>query len=306
MPMSWTPENDRLLLLKLIETHGISVDSSKIVAAWPDGGTKPTARAITERFVKLRQQAGIKVSITPGGGSGRRKAPVAKYTTPRKRKNKDSSDESDADDYATETESPTKKQSVQRSSGGGRGRGRGRGRGGRMDTQNARSPVVQIKSEYSLSELPPDPLGAVDTFARDAAEAAELRQTSQQNPFASFTSGEMNGDFQGFNVSNAYRGLDGLGMANDYALEDPFTAPTHLNHGLHNDMPAFASHVQAADDGATPVSRNRPVRTASAQASEGVAAVLRRQKDLDQADGEKSSGDDTQASEYYDLDNDYV
>jgi hypothetical protein len=34
MPMSWTPENDRLLLLKLIETHGIKVDSGKIEKAW--------------------------------------------------------------------------------------------------------------------------------------------------------------------------------------------------------------------------------------------------------------------------------
>ncbi|OAG07950.1 uncharacterized protein CC84DRAFT_1256905 [Paraphaeosphaeria sporulosa] len=314
--MSWTPENDRLLLLKLIETHGISVDSNKIVAAWPDGGTKPTARAITERFVKLRQydapqQAGIKVSITPGGASGRRKAPVSKYATPKKRKNKDSSDESDADDQATENESPTKKQSIQRFSGG-RGRGgavRG-GRGGRVGTQNARSPAVQIKSEYSLSDLPPDPLDSVDTFARDAAEAAELRHTSQQNPFAGFTSAEMNGGmnggFQGFDTSNVHRGLDGLSMTNGFAMDDPFTAPTHPSHGFHNDMPTFANAMQATGGGAIPVSRNRSTRTASVQASEGVAAVLRRQKDMDKADGEKSSGEDTQASEYYDLDNDYI
>ena len=32
--MSWTPENDRLLLLKLVETHGISVKAEAIVAAW--------------------------------------------------------------------------------------------------------------------------------------------------------------------------------------------------------------------------------------------------------------------------------
>lgn len=34
MPMNWNTENDRILLLKLIETHGISVDSAKIAAAW--------------------------------------------------------------------------------------------------------------------------------------------------------------------------------------------------------------------------------------------------------------------------------
>jgi hypothetical protein len=34
MPMSWTPENDRLLLLKLVETHGISINAEAIVKAW--------------------------------------------------------------------------------------------------------------------------------------------------------------------------------------------------------------------------------------------------------------------------------
>jgi hypothetical protein len=34
MPMSWTPENDRLLLLKLVETSGISVNAEAIVKAW--------------------------------------------------------------------------------------------------------------------------------------------------------------------------------------------------------------------------------------------------------------------------------
>jgi hypothetical protein len=32
--MSWTPENDRLLLLKLVETSGISVNAEAIVKAW--------------------------------------------------------------------------------------------------------------------------------------------------------------------------------------------------------------------------------------------------------------------------------
>jgi hypothetical protein len=32
--MNWTPDNDRILLLKLIETHSISVNYDKIVEAW--------------------------------------------------------------------------------------------------------------------------------------------------------------------------------------------------------------------------------------------------------------------------------
>lgn len=97
--------------------------------------------------MKLRQLAGIKVSITPGGTSGRRKAPVSKYATPKKRKNKQSSDESDADEHLTDDESPTKKQSVQRfTAGRGRGSAVRGGGGGRAGMQNAGSPAVQIKS----------------------------------------------------------------------------------------------------------------------------------------------------------------
>lgn len=97
--------------------------------------------------MKLRQLAGIKVSITPGGASSRRRAPVSKHTTPKKRKNKDSSDESDADEHLTENESPTKKLSVQRlNSSRGRGSVSGGGHGGRVGMQNARSTAGQIKS----------------------------------------------------------------------------------------------------------------------------------------------------------------
>jgi hypothetical protein len=33
-PVRWTPENDRILLLKLIETHAISVNYQLIANAW--------------------------------------------------------------------------------------------------------------------------------------------------------------------------------------------------------------------------------------------------------------------------------
>jgi hypothetical protein len=293
---------------------------------------KPSARAITERFVKLRQLAGIKVSITPGGVTpGKGRARVSKYTTPKKRKNKDSSDESDADEHLTENESPTKKQSLQRSSGGpGRGRGmaRGGGLGGRVGTpRHASSPMTRIKSgtctkvfvnhkltvtEYPLSELPVDPL---DTFQRDAAEAAELRQTSQQNPFSGFTSSGMggiaSGDFHGFDASNNHTTFNNGFTSPGMALDDPFTAPNHSNHGFFNDMHAFANGMQAAVGNSyapvgTNVSRSKSARAASALASKGVATVFHRQKDQDELDGEKSSGEDSQASEYHDLDSEYV
>ncbi|KAE8152432.1 hypothetical protein BDV25DRAFT_137881 [Aspergillus avenaceus] len=57
MPMRWTPENDQLLLLKILETHKLNVDTKQVADAWPntDPKNRPTPRAITERLVKMRQ-----------------------------------------------------------------------------------------------------------------------------------------------------------------------------------------------------------------------------------------------------------
>ncbi|KAI9725843.1 MAG: hypothetical protein M1828_002472 [Chrysothrix sp. TS-e1954] len=59
--VKWTPEKDQLLLLKILETHELSVDAKRVSAAWPgDQEDIPTARAITERLVKIRQIAKAK------------------------------------------------------------------------------------------------------------------------------------------------------------------------------------------------------------------------------------------------------
>jgi hypothetical protein len=167
-------------------------------------------------------------------------------------------------------------------------------------------------TEYPLSELPVDPL---DAFERDAAEAAELRQTSQQNPFSGFTSngvgGIANGGFQGFDASNNHTAFNNGFTNPGMALHDPFTAPSHSNNSFFNDMHTFTNGMQTGiGHGYTPadtnVSRSRSARTASVQAAEGVAAVLRHQKDQDEVDGENSSGEDSQASEYHDVDSEYV
>ncbi|KAL3461118.1 hypothetical protein BJX64DRAFT_289686 [Aspergillus heterothallicus] len=74
MPMRWTPEKDQLLLLKILETHNLSVDTKKVVEAWPSHEEKPTARAITERLVKIRAIAKSNASAsgnsTPGEKGG--------------------------------------------------------------------------------------------------------------------------------------------------------------------------------------------------------------------------------------------
>ncbi|ORY09933.1 hypothetical protein BCR34DRAFT_615539 [Clohesyomyces aquaticus] len=65
MPMQWTPANDQLLLVALIQTHIITIDYSKIAEAWPEGGAKPTARAISERLIKIRKLNEGKMPATP-------------------------------------------------------------------------------------------------------------------------------------------------------------------------------------------------------------------------------------------------
>ncbi|PTU23481.1 hypothetical protein P175DRAFT_0500040 [Aspergillus ochraceoroseus IBT 24754] len=86
MPMKWTAENDQLLLLKILETHDLSVDTKRVAEAWPSlpGQDLPTPRAITERLVRMRQlvksnnNAEARFSIAKGTGSS------SAHSTPRK------------------------------------------------------------------------------------------------------------------------------------------------------------------------------------------------------------------------------
>ncbi|KAL2853022.1 hypothetical protein BJX68DRAFT_265261 [Aspergillus pseudodeflectus] len=68
MPMRWTPEKDQLLLLKILETHQLAVDTKRIAEAWPAGEDKPTPRAITERLVRMR--AMVKSTASASGSPG--------------------------------------------------------------------------------------------------------------------------------------------------------------------------------------------------------------------------------------------
>ncbi|KAI9699435.1 MAG: hypothetical protein M1836_003046 [Candelina mexicana] len=106
--MKWTSDNDQLLLLKILETHDITVKANAISAAWPlidscpllspakkpsltfnplvaKDREVPTPRAITERLVSIRKQA-----IKNGAGhftvssSQTKGPPRSAPTTPRK------------------------------------------------------------------------------------------------------------------------------------------------------------------------------------------------------------------------------
>lgn len=287
------------------------------------------------------------MTTASGGRSGGARA--SKYTTPRKRKTKRDSDESDAENYMTEDDSPTKKTSVQRGGGtrasGGRGRGNGRGgRGGRRSIQNpiklgkcirksdnrlresllssdiqtARECIAtkyfytNSLAEEAFPDMLADPFGA-DTFEKDAAEAAELRQISEQDPFAASES-NVSMAFQEFTPINSHRTLSGFNMSNTSNFNFDNGLPTS-GLGIGDMMAARSMSPQkrvvpsmGLDGGDVNASggRARSARKASAQASEGVAAFIRSQKQEDEAAGEKSSGEDSKASEYHDLDNEEV
>ncbi|OOO12907.1 hypothetical protein OAory_01006560 [Aspergillus oryzae] len=119
MPMRWTPENDQLLLLKILETHDLSVDTKRVAEAWPgtDSSNRPTPRAITERLVKMRQMvkaanngADGHFSIGKGAGTnpgsatatpckrGKNATAIPKTPTSAKRKNTSKFDDVFGDD----------------------------------------------------------------------------------------------------------------------------------------------------------------------------------------------------------------
>ncbi|KAL1984479.1 hypothetical protein VTN96DRAFT_9078 [Rasamsonia emersonii] len=127
MPVKWTSENDHILLLKILETHNITVNAAKIAAAWPgDADSKPTPRAISERLFKLRHLNGStsgKLTVSSVGTSSSAPSTPRKPRTPAQaesngsRKRKRVSDEDtiepdpDAEDISAEAAAPVKKSS---------------------------------------------------------------------------------------------------------------------------------------------------------------------------------------------------
>ncbi|KAI4159797.1 MAG: hypothetical protein LQ342_006308 [Letrouitia transgressa] len=112
MGVKWTPE----LLLKILETSDVRIDSKAVAERWPkEKGFSPTPRAIQERLIKIRQIAQASFSIsshkakidnkgappaTPRARGPRAKGSSAKSAsnvTPSKRKRgEDESDDSES------------------------------------------------------------------------------------------------------------------------------------------------------------------------------------------------------------------
>ncbi|KAJ5104148.1 hypothetical protein N7532_004677 [Penicillium argentinense] len=63
MPIRWTAAADQILLVKILETHDLAVDTVRVAEAWPNvsfswrcrGPTNP--RAIKERLAKIKEMA---------------------------------------------------------------------------------------------------------------------------------------------------------------------------------------------------------------------------------------------------------
>ncbi|KAG5295950.1 hypothetical protein I7I50_08887 [Histoplasma capsulatum G186AR] len=86
--VKWTPEMDQQLLLKILETHELSVDATSVSEAWPgdDPKAKPTPRAITERLVKIKSRIKNGKSATPTSTPTKLATPSPRNRTSAKRK----------------------------------------------------------------------------------------------------------------------------------------------------------------------------------------------------------------------------
>ncbi|KAJ6008864.1 hypothetical protein N7522_003880 [Penicillium canescens] len=69
--IKWDATADQILLAKILEVHGLSVDFNKVAEAWSTDAleSKPTARAIRERIFKIRGKAKAANTGLPGSQS---------------------------------------------------------------------------------------------------------------------------------------------------------------------------------------------------------------------------------------------
>ncbi|KAF2012641.1 hypothetical protein BU24DRAFT_453012 [Aaosphaeria arxii CBS 175.79] len=383
MPMNWSAENDRILLMKLVETHRINIDASDIAQAWPTNTAhQPSARAISERFVKLRKmnggkENGAKITVARSGGKPRTPKLIGTITpssSAKKRKQrKSSSEESDADDHITDDDSPSKRKATST-----------RKHDGRSSIPVPSTPTTVKKHRpQSLSQSPefredarrarelsiaanagrtPSFLGVLGTTAPmnfstpafDFTSAMPTPHVSRHNSFdASFVgnsavnfamlpdqgsfnmaamgaANDMNMSFDGIghidqNMLNQ-PGMDFSGMNFDFSMPmnnaDQQLNPNPRQPRPKYELPTFPmastnslqvpeqrfQHQDVMEAPSSPPSqRARSARSASKAANEHMTQWIQDQKEQNHEYGEKSSEEDSQASEFEDDDaGDYV
>ncbi|KAF2263879.1 hypothetical protein CC78DRAFT_580996 [Lojkania enalia] len=351
MPMAWTPRNDQILLVKLIETHGIPINADKIAEAWPsDAAAKPTPRAIKERFVKIRALTSNGASTpskppakltnaTPPSGTIRLSETPKSSSKKRTYSKKDDS-ESDADGHVTPTsEEETPK--TRKFNSGIRAKGNRANGAGAMDS---RSPSAR----YIKNEPLDDPFDSGD-FSRQLLRATELHRSMSLNSINNATLidpydfrdvgsfGTMDGGNESvFNVL----GMNGNNVAgiNDISMGFPappglsyatspmnmssattgsglFSDSQHLNlspnnrfaysvaspkpttgHGLNMPQSATRPGHNSTIPANAPAMRQRTPRKASVHASEEMQAWIKKEKEMDRANGLPESEEDSAES----------
>ncbi|KAI5208643.1 hypothetical protein E4T39_01311 [Aureobasidium subglaciale] len=110
MVVKWTADKDSFILNHLLTSSSIKIDSSvldEMIASWPESfGDKPTKKAFTEHFSKVRKNnkglaaGGSPAPSTPSGAVTKKKKKVPATKTPAKRRKTKITAESEDDDEA--------------------------------------------------------------------------------------------------------------------------------------------------------------------------------------------------------------
>ncbi|KAF2738662.1 hypothetical protein EJ04DRAFT_45086 [Polyplosphaeria fusca] len=306
MPMNWTAENDRILLMKLIETHGIAVNAEMIAKAWPDNEVvKPTARAIKERFVKIRALVAddnpntpkakmTKAAPTSGRMSLSNKKKVPSTSTKKRKVETQVFDsDSDAEGHVTppEQETPSRPRPI------ANGKPRQAKPHGRVAVENEPSDDLFPGLAQQASE-------AQDNFIQDYILSSPSYAGGLNNGDINYGNGNgVNGNSMSVGVGQNMNmnGMNGQDMTNmngqttysGYAMSPTTQTP----HSLSLSDPPCAPDFNAMATDTTP--RARSTRNASQAANQNMAAWRQNQMDMDRENGDKTSeGDDSEDSQF--------
>ncbi|KAF2107581.1 hypothetical protein BDV96DRAFT_297191 [Lophiotrema nucula] len=322
--ITWDAQNDRTLLLKLIETQGISVNGSaaqKIAESWPgDAASKPTAKAVSERFQRIKRMAGVLPLPPSQRKPGNVSTPSTKAklnprtpskSTGRKRKTMKDEDESDADGHMTPDSSTDDTPSKSRKTNGAPS-----GTVRRSANKNFKGPgnvLGDAAGSPANGHVKKEPVeDPFNNFEQHKARAEQLRaamtsDVPQLN--SSFSSGYSNfhgipttsgSEFDSFDGGNdAFNRLTTATAANMANANTMFPDFTYATDGM--DM----GNVHGYTDSPAPT-RERTPRKAGTKAKQGVSQFVQNQKELDREMGEASSVEDSAESQFEEDDDGVV
>ncbi|KAG2160736.1 hypothetical protein VTO58DRAFT_104723 [Aureobasidium pullulans] len=120
MVVKWTNDKDSFILNHLLTDASIKIDTNVIdamIATWPESfGDKPTRKAFTEHFSKVRKNnkglasgTATPTPSTPRGTATKKKTPASKTPSKRKKATITSDSDGEDDDEAPPTKTPAKR-----------------------------------------------------------------------------------------------------------------------------------------------------------------------------------------------------